>query len=158
MHHLQIQLGGALRSSGLRAILPDNGLRTEFVAFTSFHDSQTARREQLKSLDDFLERYFQVTWKIQFSSSATSVSAYQAVAKAYRRAQMTALEVRFNPRNQNRDLTVSNDICILALFALTTLQPFDDRQKPCADFFHFGPTPVFQQRQPGWIGFGFQRV
>ena len=54
MHDLHIHLGGAVPSSVLWEILCDNGLRTEYVDFTSFHDSLTARHDEVKSLDDFL--------------------------------------------------------------------------------------------------------
>ena len=61
MHDLHIHLGGAVPSSVLWEILCDNGLRTEFTGFTAFHESLTARPDAVKSLDDFLGRYFQVT-------------------------------------------------------------------------------------------------
>lgn len=115
MNDLHIHLGGAVPSSVLWEILCDNGLRTEFVDFTSFHDSLTARPDQVKSLDDFLGRYFQVTEEIQSSPSAASVSAYQVVAKAYRRAQVTALELRFNPQKRRRHGLHTMDAIILAV-------------------------------------------
>ena len=115
MNDLHIHLGGAVPSSVLWEILCDNGLRTEFVDFTSFHDSLTARPDQVKSLDDFLGRYFQVTEEIQSSPSAASVSAYQVVAKAYRRAKVTALELRFNPQKRRRHGLHTMDAIILAV-------------------------------------------
>ncbi len=115
MHDLHIHLGGAVPSSVLWEILCDNGLRTEYVDFTSFHDSLTARPDEVKSLDDFLGRYFQVTEEIQSSPSAASVSAYQVVAKAYRRAQVSALELRFNPQKRMRHGLHTMDAIILAV-------------------------------------------
>lgn len=115
MHDLHIHLGGAVPSSVLWEILCDNGLRTEFVDFTTFHDSLTARPDEVKSLDDFLGRYFQVTEEIQSSPSAASVSAYQVVAKAYRRAQVKALELRFNPHKRVRHGLHTMDAIILAV-------------------------------------------
>ncbi len=115
MHDLHIHLGGAVPSSVLWEILCDNGLRTEYVDFTSFHDSLTARPNEVKSLDDFLGRYFQVTEEIQSSPSAASVSAYQVVAKAYRRAQVNALELRFNPQKRMRHGLHTMDAIILAV-------------------------------------------
>ena len=61
MHDLHIHLGGAVPSPVLWEILCDNGLRTEFDNFTSFHESLTARPDEVASLDDFLGRYFEVT-------------------------------------------------------------------------------------------------
>lgn len=115
MHDLHIHLGGAVPSSVLWEILCDNGLRTEYVDFTTFHESLTARSDTVKSLDDFLGRYFQVTEEIQSSPSAASVSAYQVVAKAYRRAQVHALELRFNPQKRMRHGLHTMDAIILAV-------------------------------------------
>ncbi len=115
MHDLHIHLGGAVPSSVLWEILCDNGLRTEYVDFTTFHDSLTARADDVKSLDDFLGRYFQVTEEIQSSPSAASVSAYQVVAKAHRRAQVKSLELRFNPQKRMRHGLHTMDAIILAV-------------------------------------------
>lgn len=115
MHDLHIHLGGAVPSSVLWEILCDNGLQTEHSSFTAFHDSLTARPDEVKSLDDFLGRYFEVTEEIQSSPSAASVSAYQVVAKAHRRAQVTALELRFNPNKRVRHGLHTMDAIILAV-------------------------------------------
>lgn len=115
MHDLHIHLGGAVPSSVLWEILCDNGLRTEYADFTSFHDSLTARHDEVKSLDDFLGRYFEATEEIQSSPSAASVSAYQVVAKAYRRAQIEAIELRFNPYKRVRHGLHTMDAIILAV-------------------------------------------
>ncbi|WP_193212149.1 adenosine deaminase family protein [Luteolibacter marinus] len=115
MHDLHIHLGGAVPSPVLWEILCDNGLRTEHGDFTSFHESLTARPDEVKSLDDFLGRYFQVTEEIQSSPSAASVSAYQVVAKAHRRARVTALELRFNPYKRVRHGLHTMDAIILAV-------------------------------------------
>lgn len=115
MHDLHIHLGGAVPSSVLWEILCDNGLRTEFDDFNGFHDSLTARPDEVKSLDDFLGRYFKVTEEIQSSPSAASVSAYQVVAKAYRRARVDALELRFNPHKRVRHGLHTMDAIILAV-------------------------------------------
>lgn len=115
MHDLHIHLGGAVPSSVLWEILCDNGLSTDYAGFKSFHDSLTARPHEVKSLDDFLGRYFQVTEQIQSSPSAASVSAYQVVAKAFRRSEVTALELRFNPQKRMRHGLHTMDAIILAV-------------------------------------------
>ncbi|GAA5481619.1 adenosine deaminase family protein [Haloferula sargassicola] len=115
MHDLHIHLGGAVPSSVLWEILCDNGLRTSFRDFTTFHQSLTARTDEVKSLDDFLGRYFQVTEEIQSSPSAASVSAYQVVAKAYRRARVNTVELRFNPYKRVRQGLHTMDAIILAV-------------------------------------------
>ncbi|NQX00434.1 adenosine deaminase, partial [bacterium] len=115
MHDLHIHLGGAVPSSVLWEILCDNGLKTEYIDFATFHSSLTARHDEVKSLDDFLGRYFEVTEEIQSSPSAASVSAYQVVAKAYRRAQIAAIELRFNPHKRVRHGLHTMDAIILAV-------------------------------------------
>ncbi|RYD17678.1 MAG: adenosine deaminase, partial [Verrucomicrobiaceae bacterium] len=49
------------------------------------------------------------------SPSAASVSAYQVVAKAYRRAQVKAVELRFNPQKRMRHGLHTMDAIILAV-------------------------------------------
>ena len=115
MQDLHIHLGGAVPSSVLWETLCDNGLRTDFSDFTTFHESLTARTHEVKSLDDFLTRYFQVTEEIQSSPSAASVSAYQVVAKAHRRAKVRGLELRFNPFKRVRGGLHTMDAIILAV-------------------------------------------
>lgn len=115
MHDLHIHLGGAVPSSVLWEILCDNGLRTEYVDFNLFHESLTARPDEVKSLDDFLGRYFELTEEIQSSPSAAGVSAYQVVAKAYRRARVDSLELRFNPLKRMRHGLHTMDAIILAV-------------------------------------------
>ncbi len=115
MHDLHIHLGGAVPASVLWEILCDNGLRTDYEDFNTFHESLTARPNEVKSLDDFLGRYFQLTEEIQSSPSAATVSAYQVVAKAYRRAQVDSLELRFNPQKRMRHDLHTMDAIILAV-------------------------------------------
>lgn len=114
-HDLHIHLGGAVPSSVLWEILCDNGLQTEFENFDAFHASLTATSNDVKSLDDFLGRYFQTTEEIQSSPSAASVSAYQVVAKAYRRARVKSVELRFNPMKRVRHGLHTMDAIILAV-------------------------------------------
>lgn len=115
MHDLHIHLGGAVPSSVLWETLCDNGLQTEYQNFDSFHESLTANAQDVKSLDDFLGRYFELTEEIQSSPSAANVSAYQVVAKAYRRARVQSLELRFNPYKRVRSGLHTMDAIILAV-------------------------------------------
>jgi adenosine deaminase len=115
MHDLHIHLGGAVPSSVLWEILCDNGLQTQYEDFDSFHASLTANAAEVRSLDDFLGRYFKLTEEIQSSPSAASVSAYQVVAKAYRRAKIRSLELRFNPLKRVRHGLHTADAIILAV-------------------------------------------
>jgi len=109
---LHCHLGGAVPSAVLWEILCDSGLQTEFESFDSLHRFLSVCSGDVKSLDDFLGRYFHSTELIQSSPQAANESAYQAVAKAYRRCSMASqqedeekklkneflgMEIRYNP-------------------------------------------------------------
>ncbi len=110
---LHCHLGGAVPSAVLWEILCDSGLQTEFDSFNSLHRFLSVASGDIKSLDDFLGRYFHATELIQSSPQAANESAYQAVAKAYRRCTMVVqehlaaqedfpdefigMEIRYNP-------------------------------------------------------------
>lgn len=114
MHDLHIHLGGAVPSSVLWEILCDNGLSTEFRDFDAFHASLTVDPGDIRSLDDYLGRYFGLTERIQSSPAAAEVSAYQLVAKAYRRAKVRTVEMRFCPMKRVREGLHTLDAIILA--------------------------------------------
>ncbi len=114
MRDLHIHLGGAVPSSVLWEILCDNGLQTEFKHFDEFHSSLTADPHDIRSLDDFLGRYFGLTERIQSSPAAASMSAYQLVAKAYRRARIEGVELRYNPVKRVREGLHTLEAIILA--------------------------------------------
>jgi adenosine deaminase len=97
MIDLHCHLGGAVPSAVLWEILCDSGLHTEFATFDQLHRFLTVTKGDIVDLDQFLNRYFHSTELIQSSPYAASTSIYQAVAKAYRRAQIVGMEVRFNP-------------------------------------------------------------
>ncbi len=111
---MHTHLGGAVPSSVLWEILCDSGLQTEFKTFDDLHNFLTVEQGALRDLDDFLGRYFHATELIQSSPQAASVAAYQAVAKAYRRAHITGMEVRYNPLKRLRRGQHTLDAIILA--------------------------------------------
>lgn len=114
MIDLHAHLGGAVPASVLWEILCDGGLKTEFNTFDELQDFLTVNPGDIKNLDDFLKIYFHSTEYIQSSPSAANEAIYQAVAKAYRRAQITGMEVRFNPLKRLREGLHSLDAIILA--------------------------------------------
>jgi len=114
MIDLHTHLGGAVPASVLWEILCDNGLQTEFQTFDHLQEYLTVNRGDIKNLDDFLTLYFHATELIQSSPHAASVATYQAVAKAYRRAEIAGIELRFNPLKRLRKGQYSLDAIILA--------------------------------------------
>lgn len=114
MIDLHTHLGGAVPASVLWEILCDGGLQTEFRTFDQLQEFLTVKPGDIKTLDDFLSLYFHATELIQSSPHAATAAAYQAVAKAYRRAKITGMEVRYNPLKRSRMGLHSLDAIILA--------------------------------------------
>lgn len=114
MIDLHTHLGGAVPASVLWEILCDSGLQTEFQTFDQLQAFLTVNPGDIATLDDFLNLYFHATELIQSSPHAATTAAYQAVAKAYRRAKITGMEVRYNPLKRLRKGLHSLDAIILA--------------------------------------------
>lgn len=111
-------MGGAVPAAVLWELLCDSGLRTDFKTFDDLEEYLTVRPESIHNLDDFLNRYFHGTELIQSSPRTASESAYQLVAKAYRRtgqlSRVNAIEVRYNPLKRVREGLHTLDAIILA--------------------------------------------
>lgn len=107
-------MGGAVPASVLWEILKNQGLETPFEGFLPFQEALTARAGKVRNLDDFLGRYFHITEAIQSSPDAVATSAYQAVAKAFRRGGVTHMELRFNPVKRLRKGLHSMDAILLS--------------------------------------------
>lgn len=113
MLDLHTHLGGAVPSAVLWELLCDGGLQTEFEHFEDLHEFLTVSGHNITSLDDFLGRYFHATELIQSSPQAAMVSVYQAVGKAYRRASIEGIEIRYNPLKRIRGGLHTLDAIIL---------------------------------------------
>lgn len=114
MLDLHIHLGGAIPAPVLWEILCDGGLTTGYETYEDLLDFLTVDKNKLRSLDDFLGRYFHATELIQSSPQAASAAAYQAIAKSYRRAQIGGIELRYNPLKRTRQDFHTLDSIILA--------------------------------------------
>lgn len=114
MIDLHTHLGGAVPAAVLWEILCDSGLRTEFGSFDELQSYLSVKPGEIQSLDDFVGRYFHASEFIQSSPGAASTAVYQMVAKAYRRAKIDAVEIRFNPIKRIRGGLHSIDAIVLA--------------------------------------------
>lgn len=114
MRDLHTHLGGAVPAAVLWETLCETGLQTDFATFDQLQDYLTVKPELVRSLDDFLNGYFSATELIQSSPHAIEVNAYQAIAKAYRRAKVNAIELRFNPYKRLRRGVHNLDAIIMA--------------------------------------------
>jgi adenosine deaminase len=102
MLDLHTHLGGAVPSAVLWEVLCDSGIQTRFASFDELHAYLSVSAQDIRSLDDFLGRYFHATELIQSSPQAAATSAYQAVVKSYRRSGIQGIELRYNPLKRIR--------------------------------------------------------
>src|SRR5438874_2667427 len=98
---LHVHLGGAVDPAAMWGIAHDQGIRLPTKDYWEFVDLITVRKQSKKSFEDFLALYH---WPelIQSSPLAVEQSAYEVVGGAYRKANITTLELRYNPMKRNR--------------------------------------------------------
>src|SRR4051812_34709277 len=98
---LHVHLGGAVDPAAMWGIAHDQGIRLPTKDYWEFVDLITVRKQSKKSFEDFLALYHW-TELIQSSPLAVEESVYQVVGGAYRKANITRLELRYNPMKRNR--------------------------------------------------------
>src|SRR5438046_3950097 len=98
---LHVQLGGAVDPAAMWGIAHEQGIRLPTKDYWEFVDLITVRKQAKKSFEDFLALYHW-TELIQSSPLAVEQSVYQVVGGAYREANITVLELRYNPMKRNR--------------------------------------------------------
>jgi adenosine deaminase len=98
---LHVHLGGAVDPAIMWEIAHAQGIRLPTKDYWHFVEMITANRNSVKGFDDYLE-LFRLTDLIQSSPAAIETSVYQNIAGAYRKNNITLLELRFNPMKRNR--------------------------------------------------------
>src|SRR5437016_10471890 len=98
---LHVHLGGAVDPAAMWGIAHDQGIRLPTKDYWEFVDLITVRKQSKKSFEDFLALYHW-TELIQSSPLAVEASVYAVVGGAYRKANITTLELRYNPMKRNR--------------------------------------------------------
>jgi adenosine deaminase len=98
---LHVHLGGAVDPAAMWGIAHDQGIRLPTKDYWEFVDLITVRKKAQRSFDDFLALY-RWTELIQSSPLAVERSVYEVVGGAYRKANITLLELRYNPMKRNR--------------------------------------------------------
>src|ERR671925_457603 len=98
---LHVHLGGAVDPAAMWGIAHDQGIRLPTKDYCEFVDLITVRKQARKSFEDFLALY-RWTELIQSSPLAVERSVYEVVGGAYRKANITTLELRYNPMRRNR--------------------------------------------------------
>jgi adenosine deaminase len=97
---LHVHLGGAVDPAAMWGIAHDQGIRLPTKDYWEFVDLITVRKSN-KSFEDFLALYHW-TELVQSSPLAVEQSVYHVVGGAYRKANITTLELRYNPMKRNR--------------------------------------------------------
>ncbi len=98
---LHCHLGGAVAPAIMWGIAHAQGIRLPTKDYWEFRDMITVSPRHGRSFDGYLQ-LFHWTELIQSSPLAIERSVYEVVGGAYRKNNVTAIELRFNPMKRNR--------------------------------------------------------
>ena len=98
---LHTHLGGAVDPAIMWTIAHEQGIRLPTKDYWEFVDLITIQPGERKSFDQFLSLYHW-TELIQSSPIAVETSVHEVIGGAYRKNNITTLELRFNPMKRNR--------------------------------------------------------
>ncbi len=98
---LHCHLGGAVTPAIMWGIAHSQGIRLPTKDYWEFRDMITVSPRRARSFDGYLQ-LFHWTELIQSSPLAVERSVYEVVGGAYRRNNVTTMELRFNPMKRNR--------------------------------------------------------
>lgn len=98
---LHVHLGGSVDPAALWEVAHAQGIRLPTKDYWEFVDLVTVAPGKKKTFDGYLS-LFKWTELIQSSPLAIERSVYQTIAGAYRKNNITLLELRFNPMKRNR--------------------------------------------------------
>ncbi len=98
---LHVHLGGSVDPAVMWEIAHAQGIKLPTKDYWKFVDLVTVDAAGRKTFDDYLA-LFHWTELIQSSPLAIERSVYQTIAGAYRKNNITLLELRFNPMKRNR--------------------------------------------------------
>lgn len=110
---LHVHLGGAVDPAAMWGIAHAQGIRLPTKDYWEFVDLITVNPRRRKSFEDFLELYHW-TELIQSSPIAVEQAVYAVIGGAYRKANITTLELRYNPLKRNRGGEQDLDHIIMA--------------------------------------------
>jgi adenosine deaminase len=100
LSELHVHLGAAVTPAIMWGIAHAQGIRLPTKDYWAFRDLITVGRRR-KSFDAYLD-LFHWTELIQSSPIAVERSVYEVIGGAYRKNNVTQLELRFNPMKRNR--------------------------------------------------------
>jgi adenosine deaminase len=98
---LHCHLGGAVTPAIMWGIAHSQGIRLPTKDYWEFREMITVSRRRGRSFEGYLQ-LFHWTELIQSSPLAVERSVYEVIGGAYRRNNVTTMELRFNPMKRNR--------------------------------------------------------
>ncbi len=98
---LHCHLGGAVTPAIMWGIAHAQGIKLPTKDYWEFRDMITVSPRRARSFDGYLQ-LFHWTELIQSSPLAVERSVYEVVGGAYRKNNVTTMELRFNPMKRNR--------------------------------------------------------
>ena len=98
---LHCHLGGAVTPAIMWGIAHAQGIRLPTKDCWEFRDMITVSSRRARSFDGYLQ-LFHWTELIQSSPLAVELAVYEVVGGAYRKNNVTTMELRFNPMKRNR--------------------------------------------------------
>jgi adenosine deaminase len=98
---LHCHLGGAVTPAIMWGIAHAQGIKLPTKDYWEFRDMITVSPRRNRSFDGYLQ-LFHWTELIQSSPLAVERSVYEVVGGAYRKNNVTTMELRFNPMKRNR--------------------------------------------------------
>jgi adenosine deaminase len=98
---LHCHLGGAVAPAIMWGIAHAQGIRLPTKDYWEFRDLITVSARRGRSFNGYLD-LFHWTELIQSSPIAVERSVYEVIGGAYRKNNITAIELRFNPMKRNR--------------------------------------------------------
>jgi adenosine deaminase len=98
---LHCHLGGAVTPAIMWGIAHSQGIKLPTKDYWEFRDLITVSPRRARSFDGYLQ-LFHWTELIQSSPLAVERSVYEVIGGAYRKNNVTTMELRFNPMKRNR--------------------------------------------------------
>ena len=142
---LHCHLGGAVTPAIMWGIAHSQGIKLPTKDYWEFRDMITVSPRRNRSFDGYLQ-LFHWTELIQSSPLAVERSVYEVVGGAYRKNNVTTMELRFNPMKRNRGGEQDLDHIIAAAVRGMDKAGLEYPVKPGPDLLPRPGLPVRAQR------------
>jgi adenosine deaminase len=151
---LHCHLGGAVTPAIMWSIAHAQGIKLPTRDYWEFRDTITVSDKRNRSFDGYLQ-LFHWTELIQSSPLAVERAVYEVVGGAYRKNNVTTMELRFNPMKRNRGGEQDLDHIIAAASRGMDRATLEYPVKPglifCLDrAFPFELNEIITEKAIGW--------